>query len=82
MKRNYGKSPLGIKHYFFLKEALSDLNKDLSKLGQSLITENGDCIEIFKKYKIKHNIKSVWSHQETCESWVKDRNNRLEEWFY
>ena len=75
------KSPMSMKHYTFLKQSLDDLNDDLEKLGQSLIIEKNNVIAVFKEYKERYNIKTVWSHQETWNSWVKQRNNKLSEWF-
>ncbi len=75
------KSPMCIKHFTFLKQSLDDLNNDLESLGQTLIIENNNAIEVFKEYKEKYNIKTVWSHQETWNYWVKKRNNKLSEWF-
>ena len=75
------KSPMCMKHYTFLKQSLDDLNNDLEKLGQSLIIEKKNAIDVFKEYKEKYNIKTVWSHQETWNYWVKQRNNKLSEWF-
>ena len=74
-------SPMCMKHYTFLKQSLHDLNNDLEKLGQTLIIEKNNAIEVFKEYKEKYNIKTVWSHQETWNYWVKQRNNKLSEWF-
>ena len=75
------KSPMCMKHYTFLKQSLDDLNDDLEKLGQKLIIEKNNAIAVFKEYKERYNIKTVWSHQETWNYWVKQRNNKLSEWF-
>ena len=75
------KSPMCTKHYTFLKQSLDDLNDDLRKMGQTLIIEKNTAIEVFKEYKEKYNIKTVWSHQETWNYWVKQRNDMLSEWF-
>ena len=74
-------SPMSMKHYIFLKQSLDDLNNNLEKLGQTLIIEKNNVIEVFKEYKEKYNIKTVWSHQETWNHWVKQRNNKLSAWF-
>ena len=74
-------STLSIKHYTFLVQSLNDLNKELEKLGQTLIIEKENSIEVFKKYNEKYNIKTVWSHQETWNYWVKQRNDKLSRWF-
>ena len=74
-------SPMSMKHYTFLKQSLNDLNNDLEKLGQTLIIEKNNSIEVFKKYKEKYNIRTVWSHQETWNYWVKQRNDKLSKWF-
>ncbi|MAH89043.1 MAG: hypothetical protein CMJ06_03230 [Pelagibacterales bacterium] len=75
------KSPLCMKHYTFLRQSLDDLNNDLEELGQKLIIEKNNSIEVFKKYKKKYNVHTVWSHQETWNYWVKKRNDKLSEWF-
>ena len=74
-------SPMCMKHYVFLKQSLDDLNNELEKLGQTLIIEKNNVIEVFKEYKEKYNINTVWSHQETWDYWVKQRNDKLSEWF-
>ena len=80
-KNLWKNSPMCMKHYTFLKQSLHDLNNDLAKLGQTLIIEKNNAIEVFKEYKEKYNIKTVWSHQETWNYWVMQRNNNLSEWF-
>ena len=72
---------MSIKHYRFLEESLKDLNNNLEKLGQGLIIEKGNCIDIFKKYKDKYHLKTVWSHQETWNNFVRNRNAKLSNWF-
>ena len=72
---------MSIKHYRFLEESLNDLNNNLEKLGQSLIIEKGNCIDIFKKYKDKFRLKTVWSHQETWNNFARIRNAKLSNWF-
>ena len=67
-------SIMSFKHYTFLRQSLRDLNKDLERLGQNLIIEKGNCIDIFKKYKAEYHITKVWSHEETWNLWVKKRN--------
>ena len=74
-------SPMRMKHFTFLKQSLNDLNNDLEKLGQTLIIEKNNSIEVFNKYKEKYNIRTVWSHQETWNYWVKQRNDKLSKWF-
>ena len=74
-------SPMCKRHFTFLKQSLDDLKNDLEKLGQPLIIEKNKSIEVFKKYKEKYNLKTVWSHQETWNYWVKVRNDKLSEWF-
>ena len=74
-------SPMSLKNYTFLKQSLNDLNNELEKLGQTLIIEKNHSIEVFKKYKKKYNIRTVWSHQETWNYWVKQRNDKLSKWF-
>ena len=66
-------SPMSVKHHTFLKQSLNDLNNDLERLGQKLIIEKNDAIDVFKKYKDKYNLKTVWSHQETWNNWVRQR---------
>ena len=73
--------PLSNKHYTFLVQSLNDLNNELEKLGQTLIIEKENPIEVFKKYHAKYNINTVWSHQETWNLWVKQRNDKLSKWF-
>ncbi len=75
------KSKMCIKHYIFLKQSLNDLNSELDKLGQTLVVERNNAEDVFRKYKEKNDLKIVWSHQETGEYWVKQRNIKLSKWF-
>ena len=75
------KSKMRMKHYIFLKQSLNDLNSELEKLGQTLVVERNNAENVFKKYKEKYDLKIVWSHQETSEYLVKQRNIKLSKWF-
>tara|TARA_B100000212_G_scaffold236929_1_gene180280 strand:+ start:67 stop:1572 length:1506 start_codon:yes stop_codon:yes gene_type:complete len=72
---------LSYRQYIFLKDCLKDLDKDLKKIGQSLIIKTGDALEIFTDINNKHGIKEVWSHQETWNFWTYKRDLKLKDYF-
>ena len=68
------------RHYDFLKECLISLRADLKSLGLTLVTKTGDTLEILQSIHERHNVKSIWSHQETWNRWTYQRDIRVKQW--
>ena len=68
------------RHYDFLKECLISLRADLKGLGLTLVTKTGDTLEILQSIHERHNVKSIWSHQETWNRWTYQRDIRVKQW--
>ncbi len=72
---------LSFRQYHFLINSLKELDQDLSNLGQPLIIKVGNALEIFKSYKNKYKINTIWSHQESWNKWTTNRNINIKKWF-
>jgi len=68
------------KHWHFIHDCLIDLNDELSSLGQPLVIQVGDSVEIFSKINEKFSIKNIYSHEETGNIWTYNRDKRVQEW--
>ena len=53
------------RHYVFLKESLTDLEKQLEALGANIAVLVGKAVDIFKSLNSQYQIKTIFSHQET-----------------
>ncbi len=71
---------ISYRHYVFLQDCLSDLSQSLEKLGQKLIIKVGDAVDILEELHISHATKSLWSHQETWNSWTYERDKKVKQW--
>ena len=65
------------RHWEFIHDCLIDLNKDLKKIGQSLIIKIGLTKNIFKNIIKNYDIQSVFAHQETGNSWTYKRDEEI-----
>ena len=68
------------RHYLFLQDCLSELNKDLEKLGQRLIIKVGNAIDVLEELNECHSIDGLWSHQETWNGWTYARDKAVKRW--
>jgi deoxyribodipyrimidine photo-lyase len=71
---------LGTSQYKFLDQSLHELDQSLQKLGQGLIIKVGDAIEVLAALHAKYNIHTIWSHQETWNSWTYTRDKAVMKW--
>ncbi|MEC7156721.1 MAG: deoxyribodipyrimidine photo-lyase [Chloroflexota bacterium] len=65
------------RHWKFIHDCLIDLNKDLKKIGQSLIIRIGAANNIFENIIKNYDIQSVFAHQETGNSWTYKRDKDI-----
>lgn len=71
---------LSARQYEFLCECLTELNQQLTSLGQSLVIRVGDAVEVLKTLLHQYNIESIWSHQETWNYWTYQRDKDVAKW--
>ena len=65
------------RHWKFIHDCLIDLNKDLKKIGQSLIIRIGAANNIFENIIKNYDIQYVFAHQETGNSWTYKRDKDI-----
>ena len=68
------------RHYFYLKESLNDLEKELKSLGANLTVMVGNAPDIFGRLHSRYNIKTIFSHEETWNLWTYDRDRAVRSW--
>ena len=64
----------------FCKESLLDLRNELAEIGQPLIINTGNVINIFDEISSKFKIKGIYSHQETGDWLTYKRDQKVREW--
>ncbi|MEC8461317.1 MAG: deoxyribodipyrimidine photo-lyase [Pseudomonadota bacterium] len=68
------------RQYLFLTDCLHSLNSSLKKLGQELVVQQGDVIEVLSQLHQAYGIDTLWSHQETWNNWTYQRDLRVAAW--
>ena len=68
------------KHWHFIHDCLVDLNNELNNLGQPLIVQTGDVVDIFTRINDFFDIKNIYSHEETGNMWTYKRDKRVQVW--
>ena len=68
------------RHYVFLKDALQDLNKQLTRLEAELIVLVGSAVDIFNDLNSNYQINTIFSHQETWNLWTYNRDKNVKSW--
>lgn len=68
------------RHWAFVSECLTELQSDLSKLGQPLIIRTGDAVDILERVREAFDVRRLWSHQETGNAWTFARDRRVADW--
>ena len=68
------------KHWHFIHDCLVDLNNELNNLGQPLIVQTGDVVEVFTQINDLFDIKNIYSHEETGNMWTYKRDKRVQVW--
>ncbi len=68
------------RHYDFLMECLSTLDRDLTKLGQPLLLEIGEMPHVLEALRKRFAIAGLWSHQETGNGWTYERDKAVGRW--
>ena len=68
------------KHWHFIHDCLVDLDNEMNNLGQPLIIQVGDVVDVFGKINEKFNIENIYSHEETGNKWTYERDKRVQVW--
>ena len=68
------------RHHRFLKACLCELNASLEAMGQKLIIKNGHAVDVLESIHKRHQIQSLWSHQETWNGWTYTRDKAVNHW--
>ncbi len=68
------------KHWHFIHDCLVDLDNEMNNLGQPLIIQVGDVVDVFGKINEKFNIENIYSHEETGNKWTYKRDKRVQVW--
>ena len=78
---DYWKQPFASKrHWFFVRDCLFDLKKDIFKIKAELLIFKSDPINFFELIKNKYNLISIYAHEETSNSWTYNRDMNVINW--
>jgi len=64
----------------FIAECLSELDEDLQSLGAQLVIKVGNVVEILQNLSQDHDIKTIFSHEETGNGWTFKRDIAVQNW--
>ena len=78
---DYWKEPFASKrHWYFIHDCLLDLKRDISNMKAELLIFKSDAINFFELIKEKYNLKSIFAHEETSNSWTYKRDMNVINW--
>ncbi len=62
------------RHWHFIHDCLSDLNAQLTQLGQSLVIRIGETCDVIKSLQSEYHVKGIYAHEETGNLWTYQRD--------
>ena len=68
------------RHYQFLQDAIAELDRSLTALGQKLVIKVGRAVDVLEKLHQRHNVKALYAHQETWNHWTYVRDREVRRW--
>ncbi|XWN35630.1 MAG: FAD-binding domain-containing protein [Roseivirga sp.] len=68
------------RHWHFIHDSLCALRRALVSLGQPLVVRVGTIETVFTALKSQHDIRAIYSHEETGNAWTRARNARVAGW--
>jgi len=78
---DYWKQPFASKrHWYFIHDSLIDLKKDIKSIKSELLLLNSDVINFLELIKNKFELISIYSHEETSNSWTYKRDVNVINW--
>jgi len=75
---NYWNQPFASRrHWNFIHDCLTDLEKGLRQLGQPLIVRVGEACEVIKELHCQCRVAKLWAHEETADLWTFERDKAV-----
>ncbi|MBB6087118.1 FAD-binding domain-containing protein [Wenzhouxiangella marina] len=68
------------RHQAFIAESLRDLDRALRAMGQGLLVQRGDVLEVFADLHRRFRIDAIHAHEETGNAWTFERDKRVRAW--
>lgn len=68
------------RHLNFIKQSLAELHSTLACLGQPLVIRLGHVLDVLQDLYQTYPIQSLWSNQETGNTWSYERDKRVAAW--
>lgn len=68
------------RHWSFIFDSLSELQKKLTDLGSPLIIRIGEAVDVFDSLKTEIGHFNLWSHEETGNDWTYQRDKAVKKW--
>jgi deoxyribodipyrimidine photo-lyase len=68
------------RHWYFIHDALLDLQRDLAALGAPLIIRLGQATEVLEQLRHELGAFTLWSHEETGNGWTYKRDRGVAQW--
>ena len=68
------------RHWRFISQSLTELNLALTNLGQGLLLEQGNIIEVLDRLAERFDIEGLYSHQESGNLWTYQRDKDVTIW--
>ena len=67
-------------HYAFIEDSLRELRINLAALGQPLVVRVGEVVDILQQIHQTHQIRCLWSHEETGNGLTYARDKAVARW--
>jgi deoxyribodipyrimidine photo-lyase len=69
-----------LRHYLFVRRALTELRQRLAELGQPLVVRVGEAVDVFDRLHAEHPIEAVYAHMETGSLRSYERDQEVRAW--
>ncbi|MCG7574117.1 deoxyribodipyrimidine photo-lyase/cryptochrome family protein [Phaeobacter sp. CNT1-3] len=81
LEREYWRLPdTSARQLAFTVETLAELRRDFAALGQPLVVQIGDVVEVLETLRRDGKVTALWSHEETGNDWTYQRDRRVARW--
>ena len=78
---DYWKQPFAsVRHWYFIHDSLMDLKTDIKSVKSELLLLKSNVINFFELIKNKFELISIYSHEETSNSWTYKRDINVTNW--
>ena len=68
------------RHWHFIHDCLTELNEDLTKLGQPLLVRVGEVVEVLEQLSRQYDITGIYAHEESGNKWTFERDKAVIKW--